>query len=224
MGELLGRTDLTAPITDNFQAVQTPPGAVTIDFSLPGALDAQIDWSVRNGTAAVVGTTGLSDAQREHLTACSGDIPIVFAPNMSVGVNTLFKIVADVVRILGENYDVEITEIHHRFKRDAPSGTARRLGEIVAEAMGGSYDELVVDGRSGITGERPSRQIGMHALRGGDVVGEHTVTFAGLGERVELTHRASSRETFARGAVRAVKFLMAAAPGLYDMQDVLGLR
>lgn len=220
----MGKPELTAPI------VRTPdeiPGAakgVMIHFSSPHATVDQLAWSVNEGAGAVIGTTGLDDRQKERIAHAAESIPIVFAPNMSVGVNTLFKITADVARILGENYDVEITEMHHRFKKDAPSGTAKHLGEIAAEAMGGTYEELVVDGRSGMPGERPRREIGMHALRGGDVVGEHTVSFTTLGERVELTHRAHSRETFARGALRAAAWVLGRKAGLYDMQDVLGFR
>ena len=224
VGELIGKPEIDAPIVGNFADLAPPGGAVAIDFSLPEGLVSQVRWSVERGIPSVIGTTGVGDAERAEIEKASGRIPVVFAPNMSVGVNTLFKIVGDVARILGESYDVEIAEMHHRFKKDAPSGTARRLGEIVAEAMGGTYEDLVVDGRSGITGERAARQIGMHALRGGDVVGEHTVTFAALGERVELTHRAHSRETFARGALRAAKWASGREPGLYDMQDVLGMK
>ena len=231
IGELLGKPDLMAPVVDSPTKLDAPPppppppaGAIMIEFSSPQATLANLEWAAGAGHPAVIGTTGLNAEQRAQIGATAKSIPIVFAPNMSVGVNTLFKIVADVARILGESYDVEITEMHHRFKKDAPSGTARRLGEIVAEVMGGTYEELVVDGRAGITGERPARQIGMHALRGGDVVGDHTVSFTTLGERIELTHRAHSRDTFARGALRAAAWVAGRAPGLYDMQDVLGLR
>ncbi|HUT23207.1 MAG TPA: 4-hydroxy-tetrahydrodipicolinate reductase [Sumerlaeia bacterium] len=223
VGDLIGRPEINAPIVGDFVGLAPPDNAVVVDFSLPEGLVPQIRWSAEQGLSSVIGTTGLGESERAEIERASREIPVVFAPNMSVGVNTLFKITADVARILGESYDVEIAEMHHRYKKDAPSGTARRLGEIAAEAMGGTYEELVRDGRSGITGERPARQIGMHALRGGDVVGEHTVTFAALGERIELTHRAQSRETFARGALRAAAWVAGREPGLYDMQDVLGI-
>ncbi len=225
VGALIGQPSIQAPIVTEPNDLPTAGAPVAIHFSSPEATLAQLGWSVAHGFAAVVGTTGLDAAQRAQMEQIATKIPVVFAPNMSVGINTLFKIVADVARILGESYDVEITEVHHRFKKDAPSGTARRLAEVVAEVMGGTYEELVVDGRSGFPGERPARQIGMHALRGGDVVGDHTVTFATLGERVEITHRAHSRDTLALGALRAAAWLgQGRQSGLYDMQDVLGIR
>ena len=196
-----------------------------IDFSAPEAAVENARVAVKAGCAVVIGTTGLTAAEREGLQelALTGG-RIVFAPNMSVGVNLLFHLCDRVARILGEAYDIEVVEMHHNQKKDAPSGTAVRLAEILAEASGMDYDKDVRHGRQGQVGARPSREIGMHAVRGGDVVGDHTVMFATQGERVELTHRASSRATFSSGAVRAVKFLAAAGPGLYDMQDVLGLR
>ncbi|MCF7853925.1 MAG: 4-hydroxy-tetrahydrodipicolinate reductase, partial [Candidatus Pacebacteria bacterium] len=177
------------------------------------------------GCCVVIGTTGLAADDRKALeTLADSGGRIVFAPNMSVGVNLLFHLCGEVGRTLGEDYDVEVVEMHHNRKKDAPSGTAARLGEILAQATGRDYEKDVRHGRQGMTGARERREIGMHAVRGGDVVGEHTVIFATDGERVELGHKASSRQTFAKGAVRAVKFLMDVSPGLYDMQDVLGLR
>jgi 4-hydroxy-tetrahydrodipicolinate reductase len=146
------------------------------------------------------------------------------APNMSAGVNLLFRLAAEAAAVLGDDYDVEITEVHHRYKKDAPSGTANRLAEIIAEALKRNLDTEAVYGRKGITGERTRNEIGIHALRAGDVVGEHTVTFGTIGERIELTHRAQSRDALAKGALRAAKFVVKAAPGFYDMQDVLGLK
>lgn len=224
VGDILGRPELFAPVKGDPGEIPEADGAIVIHFSEPSATIAQLDWSVDRGLGVVIGTTGLSPDQIGTIRSVSEKIPVVYAPNMSIGVNTLFKIVGQVARILGEAYDIEITEMHHRFKKDAPSGTAVRLGEIAAEARGGSYEEKVVNGRCGMVGERPVGQIGMHALRGGDVVGEHTVSFTTLGERLELTHKAHSRETFARGALRAAAFLRERKPGLYDMQDVLGLR
>ena len=224
VGELIGDLSIAAPVEDSPDKFPAPKHAVAIHFSSPKATIDQLQWSMDRGAGIVIGTTGLDEDQKHHVAFAAQKVPIVYSPNMSIGVNTLFKIVGEVARILGESYDVEITEMHHRFKKDAPSGTAKRLGEIVAEAMGGKYEELVTDGRSGITGERPGRQIGMHALRGGDVVGDHTVTFATLGERIELSHKAHNRDTFARGALRAAAWVANRAPGLYDMQDVLGIR
>ena len=176
------------------------------------------------GKALVIGTTGHTDSERAAIAAAAQKVPVVFAPNFSVGVNLLFYLTQIAAKVLGDNYDQEVVEMHHRQKLDAPSGTARRLGEILAEASGGTYDDLTLHGRHGDVGARPKRVIGMHALRGGDVVGDHTVHFSTIGERLELTHRASSRDTFASGALRAAVWARAQKPGLYSMQDVLGLR
>lgn len=225
VGELLGKPEEIAPVTSALTDIPTENNPVIIHFSSPEATLEQLAWSVENNLGIVIGTTGLTeDHQRAKIAEAAKKVPVVFAPNMSIGVNLLFKLVRDATRILGEEYDIEVAEMHHRFKKDSPSGTARRLGEIAAEEMGGTYEELVVDGRAGMVGERPSREIGMHALRGGDVVGDHTVTFATLGERVELSHRAHSRDTFARGALRAAAWVIGREPGLYDMQDVLGIK
>jgi len=199
-------------------------GAV-IDFSTPESALASAPKVVAAGAVLVIGATPLSEAHKAKLRALAGRGGRILAtPNMSVGVNLLFALCAKVAPILGEDYDIEVVEMHHNRKKDAPSGTANRLVEVLAQAMGRDLERDVVHGRSGLPGARPRREIGVHALRGGDVVGDHTVVFAADGERVELTHKASSRETFAKGALRAVKFLAAAQPGLYDMQDVLGLR
>jgi len=170
----------------------------------------------------VVGTTGLSQEQKAELAASAKRIPLLFAPNMSVGVNVLFRLVAEAARALGGGYEVEIVEMHHRMKRDAPSGTALRLAEVAAGALGLDARAATVYERHGDTGARKAGTIGMQALRGGDVVGDHTVYFLADGERLELTHRATSRDNFARGAIRAARFVAGKAPGLYDMQDVLG--
>lgn len=201
-----------------------PDGTVAINFSLPDPTMEQLEWAQSAGVATVIGTTGFSNAQRERIERVARDIPLLLAPNMSVGVNVLYRLVAEAVRLLGDSYDVEITEMHHRFKKDAPSGTARALLDVVLETRGQTADKAEVHhGREGLIGERQAGEIGMHCLRGGDVVGDHTVTLAGLGERVELTHKASSRETFARGAVRAAAWLSGRPAGLYSMKDVLGL-
>jgi len=197
---------------------------VLIDFTVAGACIGNIKAAAAAGKPAVVGTTGLSDAQKAELAELARTIPIVHAPNMSVGVNLLFKLTGEVASILGLDYNVEIVETHHNQKKDSPSGTAVRLAERAAEALGLDYATNTVHGREGMIGARPRPEIGMHAVRGGDVAGDHTVYFIGQGERIELTHRAHNRDNFARGALRAATFVLDAKPGLYDMQDVLGLR
>ena len=199
-----------------------------VDFTRPEGTLAHLEACVRHGTGAVVGTTGLSDAQIEHVTALAKHIPIVFAPNMSVGVNVLLSLVEAAARTLGPGHDIEILEMHHRHKVDAPSGTALALGEAAARGAGRVLADCAVYAREGATGERKPGAIGFAALRGGDVVGEHTVIFAGAGERVDLAHKAASRQNFAAGALRAVHFVAArraaGKTGLADMRDVLGLR
>jgi len=195
-----------------------------IDFSAPAATLAHLDVSAASRVPMVIGTTGFSAQERERIAAASQRIPIVLAPNMAVGVNVLFKLAETAAKVLGDAYDVEIIEAHHRHKVDAPSGTALRLGEIVAQALGRDLRKSASHGRQGNTGERGAGAIGFHAVRGGDIVGEHTVMFAGEGERVELVVRSTSRATYALGALRACRFLKGRSPGLYDMQDVLGLR
>lgn len=192
---------------------------VLIDFTRPeGTLT-----HLRHARAAVVGTTGFTPAQAREIEQAAKRIPVVLSPNFAVGVNVVFRLAEIAARALGDAYDVEIVEAHHRHKVDAPSGTALRIGEIVARALKRSSD-VFVHGREGDTGERPARQIGFHAIRGGDIVGEHTVIFAGSGERVEVTVRSQSRATYAAGAVRAAKWLEGRSAGLYSMEDVLGLK
>jgi 4-hydroxy-tetrahydrodipicolinate reductase len=199
---------------------------VWIDFSAPAASVANAQAAAGAGVRLVVGTTGLAAADKEEIAAAARRIPVVMAPNTSVGVTVLLRIVGDVARALGPGYDLEIVETHHRAKRDAPSGTALRLAEALAEATGRDLARSARTARQGDTGPRTDDEIGIQTLRGGDVVGDHTVHFLGHGERIEVTHRASSRDTFARGAVRAALWLCAPdrPPGLYDMRDVLGLR
>lgn len=196
-----------------------------IDFTLPALTDELLEKAVSSKTALVIGTTGHSDAQKAAILEASKTIPIVHASNFSTGVNVLFHLTRKAASILGnETFDIEVTEMHHRHKVDAPSGTARTLLEILNEETHTSYEDDVTHGRIGEPGPRPSKEIGMHTLRGGDVVGDHNVMFAADGERFELTHKASSRMTFAFGAVRAALWLSDQKPGLYDMQDVLGLK
>jgi 4-hydroxy-tetrahydrodipicolinate reductase len=196
---------------------------VLVEFSTPEASLEHLRLVAERGARAVIGTTGFAPAQREEITALARRAAIVLAPNMSVGVTVALKLLAVMARALGDDYDVEITEIHHRFKKDAPSGTALAMAEAVAAALGRDLAQTGVYGRHGMPGERTRKEIGMFSLRSGDVVGEHTVSFGALGERLELTHRAHTRDTFARGALRAARFVAARPPGLYSMQDVLGL-
>lgn len=196
-----------------------------IDFTIHSFTKEVLAAALKHGTRLVIGTTGHSDEERAAIADAAKTLPIVFAPNYSVGVNTLFWLTRKAAQILTQDrFDIEVIEMHHRHKIDAPSGTARRLLEILNEETGTSYEEDIKHGRFGITGARTQREIGMHTLRGGDVVGDHTVMFAADGERVELTHKASSRMTFAAGAVRAAVWLADQPAGLYDMQDVLGLK
>jgi 4-hydroxy-tetrahydrodipicolinate reductase len=197
---------------------------VLIDFTRPEGTLAHLAACRKLGVAMVIGTTGFSEEQKQTIAAAARDIAIVFAPNMAAGVNVTFKLAEIAAKILGDDYDVEIIEAHHRHKVDAPSGTALKFGEVVARALNRDLAKTAVHGREGVTGERNAKTIGFHAIRGGDIVGEHTVMFAGPGERVEVTVRSGSRLTYAAGAVRAAKFLAGRKSGLYDMFDVLDLR
>lgn len=220
-GELFGAACGVKVSADLAAALQ---GAhVLVDFTRPEASLAYIEACRKAGVGMVIGTTGFSAAQKELIAAAAKEIPIVFAPNMSVGVNLLINLVQAAAKVLAEGYDIEIIEAHHRHKVDAPSGTALRLGEAAAAALGRDLAACAVYGREGVTGERDPSTIGFATVRGGDVVGDHTVLFAGIGERVELTHKASSRATFALGALRAAKFLEGKQVGLFDMRDVLSL-
>ncbi len=197
---------------------------VLLDFTAAGAAMHDLEAASRAGVAAVVGTTGLSDADLARAKTLCGAIPCVQSPNMSVGVNALYGIVAEIARTLGDGYDIEITEAHHHFKKDAPSGTAVRIAQVLAGALGRNLKEVAAYGRQGMVGERPAKEIAIHAIRAGDIVGEHTVLFGGMGERIEITHRAHSRDNFAWGALRAAAWVVGKPPGLYDMLDVLGLK
>jgi 4-hydroxy-tetrahydrodipicolinate reductase len=197
---------------------------VWIDFSTPAAAVPNAQAAAVAGAAIVIGTTGVSAADKEKIAEIAKTLPIVLTPNMSMGVNVMLKLVADAARMLGSGYDIEIVETHHRAKRDAPSGTALRLGEAVAEATGRDLATTARFERHGDIGPRTQSEIGMQTLRGGDVFGDHTVFFFGQGDRIEITHRASSRDTFAHGAVRAALWLAGRPAGLFDMRDVLGLK
>ena len=205
-------------------AAALPSCDALIDFTHATSTVAIAESCAAAGKILVIGTTGHHDDARRRILELSKVIPIVFAPNFSVGVNTLFWLTRKAAEILGPDFDLEVVEMHHRLKKDSPSGTARRLAEILADVRQLTYSTDVMHGREGMVGERTNVEIGMHAIRGGDVVGDHTVIFANVGERVELTHKASSRDTFAKGALRAARWAQAQKPGLYDMQDVLGLK
>lgn len=196
---------------------------VLIDFTFHTVAPANVAAARATGKAVVIGTTGLTDEEAAAVRDAAAGVPVVWAPNMSLGMNLLFEMVRKAATMLGPEYDAEIVEVHHRRKKDAPSGTALRLGEKVAEGRGRAFRDVAVFGREGIVGERPAGQIGIHAVRSGDVVGDHTVSFATDGERVELTHRATSRAAFANGAMKAALWVAGRQPGLYDMRDVLGL-
>jgi 4-hydroxy-tetrahydrodipicolinate reductase len=208
--------------TDLSEILPKVPGGVIIDFTLP-EVTVQTALKAREfGNPAVIGTTGLNADQQKLVAECARDVPLFWAPNMSVGVNVLLKLLPQLVELLGPAYDVEISEIHHRHKKDAPSGTAVKLAQVLAEAKGWEFEKSRRYCRDGIIGERPREEIGVQTLRGGDVVGDHTVFFFGPGERIEVTHRAHSRETFAAGALRAAKWIGRQEPGrLYTMADML---
>lgn len=222
-GELAGLGKLGVTVVDNLEQV-LDKFDVLIDFTRPQVTLGNLALCRRAGRRIVIGTTGFSDEEKQQIKNASAHIGVVFAPNMSVGVNLCFKLLDIAARIMGDNVDIEVIESHHRHKVDAPSGTALRMGEVVAAALGRNLKECAVYGREGQTGERERRTIGFETIRAGDIVGEHTVMFADIGERVEITHKASSRMTFANGAVRAAGWIMQQHQGLFDMQDVLGLR
>ncbi|BBA34682.1 dihydrodipicolinate reductase [Methylocaldum marinum] len=222
-GELTGLLKLNLPVIDDLaQAISDLD--VVIDFTRPEASMEHLVVCRDNGKRFVIGTTGFSDEQKAVIEQSASTIPIILAPNMSVGVNLCLKLLEIAAKVIGEQTDIEIIEAHHRHKVDAPSGTALRMGEVVADALGRDLRECAVYGREGYTGERDRKSIGFSVIRAGDIVGEHTVMFADEGERVEIIHTASSRMTFAKGAMRAATWLMDKPAGIYDMQDVLGLK
>ena len=218
----LGRSSgvtITADLQRGLESAQ-----VLIDFTRPEGTLAHLPVCAQLGVAAVIGTTGFSEAQKAEIAQHARHIPIVLAPNMSVGVNVMLRLLVEAARSLREGYDIEIIETHHQHKVDAPSGTALAMGEVVANAQGKSLRDCAVYAREGVTGARKAGAIGFAAVRGGDIVGDHTVMFAGSGERIEITHRANSRANYAAGSLRAALFIAGHAPGLYGMDDVLGLK
>lgn len=221
-GELAGVGKLNVPITDDLKSV-TSDFDVLVDFTRPEVTLANLAICREAGKRIVIGTTGFDDEGKKQITDAGNDIGVVFAPNMSVGVNLTLKLLDIAARVMGDDVDIEVIEAHHRHKVDAPSGTALRMGEVVANALGRDLKECAVYGREGISGERDRKTIGFETIRAGDIVGEHTVMFADIGERVEITHKASSRMTFASGAVRASGWIMQQEKGEFDMMDVLDL-
>jgi 4-hydroxy-tetrahydrodipicolinate reductase len=199
-------------------------GDVVIDFTAHDVSSSHLEITASRGGAIVIGSTGFTAAETARARELAGSVRCVLAPNMSVGVNLLFKVLAEVAGILGEDYDVEIVEAHHHLKKDAPSGTAQKMAEVIAASLGRDLDKAGVYSRKGLIGERSREEIGIQTVRAGDIVGEHTVIFGGMGERIEIVHRAHSRDNFARGAIRAALWLVGRKNGIYDMQDVLGLR
>jgi 4-hydroxy-tetrahydrodipicolinate reductase len=221
-GQVAGAGEAGVPISDSLAAV-ADKGDVVIDFTSPSATMENLRTAAGRGLAVVVGTTGIAGDALSELTFLAGKVRCVMAPNMSVGVNVMFKIAGEMARILGPDYDMEVLEVHHRFKKDAPSGTAMRLAQVLAAAADRDLEKVGVYERRGMIGERTRDEIGIQTWRAGDITGEHTVMFGGIGERLELIHRAHNRDNFARGAVRAALWVVKQPNGLYDMRDVLGL-
>ena len=221
IGEVIGLGEMNIPLEGD---LKKDGGDVIINFSNPKTSIESLEFAKERGLAIVIGTTGLNPEQIGKVKDLSKSVRCVFSPNMSVGVNVMFRIAQEVAQVLGPEYDIEIFEAHHRLKKDSPSGTAVKLGELIAKAIGRDFGTVGVYGRKGIVGERTKEEIGMQVIRAGDIVGEHTVLFGGIGERLEIIHRAHSRDNFARGAIRAALWVVNQPNGLYDMQDVLGLK
>ena len=221
-GAFLGKKTGVAITADITKALSD--AEFLIDFTRPEGTMAHLAVAQKTGSKMIIGTTGLSPEQIDGLKKASANLAIVFAPNMSVGVNATFKLLEIAAKMLNEGYDIEIVEAHHRHKVDAPSGTALRMGEVIADALGEKLDDVAVYAREGHTGERKAGSIGFATIRGGDIVGDHTVLFAGEGERIEISHKSSSRQSYAQGSLRAARYLQNQSSGLHDMQDVLGLR
>lgn len=222
-GQVAGCGSIGVKITDGLDAC-VERGEVVVDFSSPAATLRHVAVAARHKRAMVIGTTGFSADESEEIRSRAKAIPCVLSPNMSVGVNLVFKLIAEMARVLGDGYDIEVIEAHHRLKKDAPSGTALKMAQVLAQATGRDLDQVGVYARHGLIGERKKGEIGIQTIRAGDIVGDHTVLFGGMGERLEITHRAQSRDTFAAGALRAAQWAVRQPPGLYDMADVLGIR
>jgi 4-hydroxy-tetrahydrodipicolinate reductase len=220
---ILGAGETEILLTDDMGEV-IDNADVVIDFTSVGSTLNNLRVASEKNKAMVIGTTGFSKEDIQEVHNLTRNIPCVMAPNMSVGVNLLFKVLRNVAEVTGDDYDIEIIEAHHRMKKDAPSGTALKLAHVIAESLQRNLDDVAIYARKGIIGERGRKEIGIQTIRAGDIVGEHTVMFATMGERIEITHKVSSRDTFAKGAVRASLWVYGQKPGLYDMHDVLGLR
>lgn len=223
IGPLIGLGDMDMRIADSIESV-IDSADVIISFTTVEASIEHLKIASQRGKAVVVGTTGFSKENMQEIIRLTNNIPCVMASNMSMGINLLLKVLPDIARVLGEGYDIEIVEAHHRMKKDAPSGTALKMAQVIADALNRDLEHVAVYARKGIIGERTAGEIGIQTIRAGDIVGEHTVIFGGLGERIEVTHKVSSRDTFARGALRAALWISGKPAGLYDMQDVLGLK
>lgn len=220
LGELIGEHDAGVEVSDDLETA-AQDADVIIDFTTPTAVISNLSIARKIKIPIVIGTTGLTDEEIKLVRSTSGSIPVLISANMSVGVNLLFRIAPEIANALGENYDIEIIEAHHNKKKDSPSGTAKRLAELIAEVKGKRLKDIAIYGREGKVGERPKGQMGIHAVRAGGIVGDHTIIYADDNERIELTHRAHSRDVFAQGALRAAKFVADKSPGLYDMEDVI---
>lgn len=223
IGAVVGIGETGVILVDSLESIIENVDMI-IDFTTVSSTKENLRLASKKGKAMVIGTTGFSKDDLKEVSELAKKIPCVMASNMSMGVNLLLKVLQDVAKVLDDDYDIEIIEAHHRLKKDAPSGTALKMAQVIADAINRNLDEVAVYARKGLIGERTKKEIGIQTIRAGDIVGEHTVIFGGLGERIEITHKASSRDTFARGALKAVLWLSGRPPGLYDMQDVLGLK
>jgi 4-hydroxy-tetrahydrodipicolinate reductase len=222
-GEIAGCGKVSMPITEDLPAL-LKQGEVVIDFSTPDATLNHLRAVVQQRRAIVIGTTGFNAPELEELKSMARQVPCVCSPNMSVGVNLIYKVIGEMAKTLGDEYDIEVIEAHHRLKKDAPSGTALKIAEVLARALNRDLSQVGVYARKGLIGERKKQEIGIQTIRAGDIIGDHTILFGGMGERIEVTHRASSRDTFARGALRAAHWVVRQQPGFYDMMDVLNLK
>ncbi|HEY6639444.1 MAG TPA: 4-hydroxy-tetrahydrodipicolinate reductase [Nitrospiraceae bacterium] len=222
-GETAGCGRVGILITDDFAAL-LDRGEVVVDFSSPEATLHHVRTAAQYRRAMVIGTTGFTAPQLDELKSLVSQIPCVLSPNMSVGINLIYKVISEMAKTLGDEYDIEVIEAHHRLKKDAPSGTALKIAEVLAKAVSRDLGQVGVYARKGLIGERKKGEIGIQTIRAGDIVGDHTILFGGMGERIEVTHRASSRDTFVGGALRAARWVVRQPPGLYDMMDVLNLR
>ncbi len=221
VGVVSGQREIGVKIVSNPEVINLVGNTVLVDFSSPDSTIERLDFCCSKHIPMVVGTTGFSESQIEKIEKASEIIPILFTTNMSYGANLILKLLPDVAKSLGDDYDVEIVETHHKFKKDSPSGTAKSIAEIICKALNRDTNSDIIYGRKGITGERDSKIVGIHSVRGGDVVGEHTISFFGTGERIEIVHKVSSRDTFALGALKAAKWIVNKTPGFYNMIDVL---